>query len=120
MRSTVHAAPYSTVCMSCSFSVLLTSVHEVLTCGDLFGGRHHGRAPTYAGIKPRKAAELNALTALEPDLAVRQRLLEHLYFRVLFGRRTIDIEIQNHTPTIVHVDEENQIILKTTEKPVLA
>ena len=31
-----------------------------------------------------------------------------------------DIEIQNHTPTIVHVDEENQIILKTTEKPVLA
>ena len=31
-----------------------------------------------------------------------------------------EIEIQNHTPTIVHVDEENQIILKTTEKPVLA
>ncbi len=31
-----------------------------------------------------------------------------------------DIEIQNHTPTIVHVDGENQIILKTTEEPVLA
>ncbi len=31
-----------------------------------------------------------------------------------------DIEIQNHTPAIVHVDAENQIILKTTEDTVLA
>ena len=31
-----------------------------------------------------------------------------------------DIEIQNHTPTIVHVNEKNQTILKTTEEPVLA
>ena len=31
-----------------------------------------------------------------------------------------DSEIQNHKPTIVYVDGENQIILKTTEKPVLA
>ena len=31
----------------------------------------------------------------------------------------IDIEIQNHTPTIVNVDEKNQIIIKTTEEPVL-
>ena len=31
-----------------------------------------------------------------------------------------DTEIQNHAPTIVHVDEGNKIILKTTEQPVLA
>ena len=31
-----------------------------------------------------------------------------------------DIEIQNHTPTIVHVDEGNQIILTTTAESVLA
>ena len=31
-----------------------------------------------------------------------------------------DTEIQNHAPTIVHVDEGNKIILKTIEKPVLA
>ena len=31
-----------------------------------------------------------------------------------------DIEIQNHTPAIVHVDGENKIILKTTEESVLA
>ena len=31
-----------------------------------------------------------------------------------------DTEIQNHAPTIVHVDEGNNIILKTIEKPVLA
>ena len=31
-----------------------------------------------------------------------------------------DIEVQNHTPTIIHVDEKNQTILKTTEEPVLA
>ena len=30
-----------------------------------------------------------------------------------------DIEILNHTPTIVHVDEKNQTILKTTEEPEL-
>ena len=31
-----------------------------------------------------------------------------------------DIEIQNHKPTIVYVDGENQIILKTIEESVLA
>ena len=31
-----------------------------------------------------------------------------------------DTEIQNHTPTIVNVDEGNKILLKTIEKPVLA
>ena len=31
-----------------------------------------------------------------------------------------DIEIQNHTPAIVHVDEKNQTILKTTKESVLA
>jgi aspartate 1-decarboxylase len=30
-----------------------------------------------------------------------------------------DTEIQNHAPTIVHVDEGNKIILKTIKKPVL-
>ena len=31
-----------------------------------------------------------------------------------------DIEVQNHTPTIVHVDKKNKAILKTIEEPVLA
>ena len=31
-----------------------------------------------------------------------------------------DTEVQNHAPTIVHVDEGNKIIHKTIEKPVLA
>ena len=31
-----------------------------------------------------------------------------------------EIEIQNHTPTIVHVDKKNKTILKTTKGPVLA
>ena len=30
-----------------------------------------------------------------------------------------DIEIHHHTPTIVNVNEKNQIIIKTTEEPVL-
>ena len=30
-----------------------------------------------------------------------------------------EIEVQNHTPKIVHVNIENQVILKSNEKPIL-